>query len=74
MNPKTGKRQLFDLENDRAETRDVLAEHPEVAERLGEKLAAWKKSLPLKPDASALSASRAKKAGTKKTEVSGSCG
>lgn len=38
--------ELYDLEADRKETRDLAKSHPEVTNRLSEKVLAWKKTLP----------------------------
>ena len=39
-------RALYDLEQDPAESRNVIDEHPEIAAQLGQELAAWSASIP----------------------------
>ena len=55
------KSELFDMQNDWAETKDVSADHPEIVEQLSQKLAEWKKGLPDAPSATSVSAARQKK-------------
>jgi arylsulfatase A-like enzyme len=38
--------ELYDVVADRSESRDVAAEHPEIAKRMTEQLLQWRKSLP----------------------------
>lgn len=54
-------RELYDLENDWAETKNVSADHPEVVKRLSAQLDAWKSELPQSPTETSLSSARAKK-------------
>ena len=55
------KSELYDMQNDWAETKDVSADHPEIVEQLSQKLAEWKKGLPDAPIATSVSAARQKK-------------
>ena len=55
------KSELYDLENDWAETTDVSARHPDVTQRLSDQLAAWKNELPQTPSKQSLSKARRKK-------------
>ena len=41
--------ELFELENDPGEQKDLAADRPEIAKRLGDALAAWQKENPLQP-------------------------
>ncbi|MDF1825981.1 MAG: sulfatase-like hydrolase/transferase [Verrucomicrobiales bacterium] len=54
-------RELYNLENDWAEKKDVAADHPEVVRQLSGKLDAWKATLPVTPSENALSRHRNKK-------------
>jgi arylsulfatase A-like enzyme len=40
-----GKTELYDLDNDLGETKDLSRAHPQIASRLQEKLAAWRKQM-----------------------------
>ena len=53
--------ELFDLQNDWAETKDVSADYPEVVKRLTDQINAWKSELPDIPNENALSQARKKK-------------
>ncbi|WP_037246903.1 sulfatase family protein [Rhodopirellula baltica] len=55
------KSELYDLENDWAETTDVSASHPDVTQRLSDQLAAWKNELPQTPSKHSLSKARRKR-------------
>jgi N-acetylgalactosamine-6-sulfatase len=57
-NAELGRTELYDLESDWAETRDVSAEHPEVARSLTGKVNAWKASLPPEPKKNTVSITR----------------
>jgi N-acetylgalactosamine-6-sulfatase len=48
-NEELGRIELYDLEGDWAEVKDVSAEHPDVVGELNAKLIAWKNSLPTEP-------------------------
>ncbi|VGO19740.1 Arylsulfatase [Pontiella sulfatireligans] len=61
VNKATQKMELYDLESDWAETKDVSADFPEVVKKMSIQLDVWKKSLPTTPSANALSKARAKK-------------
>ena len=50
-NKELGKIELYDLENDWAEEKEVSNKYPEIVKDLSEKLDAWKASLPTKPNA-----------------------
>ncbi|MGI9470418.1 MAG: hypothetical protein ACR2NZ_02720 [Rubripirellula sp.] len=52
--------ELYDLENDWAEQRNVVADYPDVAELLSDKLDDWKRSLPAAPSKNDLSKARKK--------------
>ena len=60
VNRKMGKMELYDIESDWAEKKDVSRRNPEIVEKLSAKLDAWKQSLPSEPDAHCLSPARAK--------------
>lgn len=55
VNKELRKRELYDMENDWAETKDVSADYPEIVQTLSAKLDAWKKTLPLVPSEDCLS-------------------
>lgn len=57
-NAELRRTELYDLESDWAEAKDVYSEHPDVVQDLSAKLAAWKSTLPAKPKQSTLSNSR----------------
>lgn len=46
--------ELYDLENDRSETRDLAQEHPEIVKRLSDKWHAWAKAYHVSPKPSDL--------------------
>lgn len=46
VNPDGADPELYDLETDRQETRNVADENPAIAERLTAPLLEWKRSLP----------------------------
>ncbi len=54
------KFELYDLENDWAETTDVSASHPDITQRPSVQLAAWKNGLPATPSENSLSKARKK--------------
>ena len=58
LNRKMGKFELYDLESDWAEQKEVSKKNPEIAQALLKKLDAWKDSLPIKPAANCLSSER----------------
>lgn len=60
VNKEEQKVELYDLEADWAEKKDVSAEYPEVVQQLSEKLDAWKTGLPTEPSKNALSKARSK--------------
>ncbi|MDP4624071.1 MAG: sulfatase-like hydrolase/transferase [Akkermansiaceae bacterium] len=61
INEEQGKTELYDLENDWAEKKDLASDFPEVVEELNGKIDAWKASLPTEPSKNALSKARLKK-------------
>jgi len=52
--------ELYDVVEDGAEENNLAGTHPEVAERLANKVTAWKSTLPGKPPAHCLSSARTK--------------
>ncbi len=55
--PDKGERaELYNIPADRAESKDVAKEHPEIVARLTEMAQEWKATLPQQPDPSCLSA------------------
>ena len=60
VNRKTERMELYDLESDWAETKNVVADHPEIAQRLSDMIATWKASLPTAPSKNSLSKARTK--------------
>ena len=48
-NKDLNRTELYNIENDWAESQNVAAEHPEIVEELSEKIDAWKASLPTEP-------------------------
>lgn len=52
--------ELYNLESDWLEKQNIASEHPEVVQRLSEKLVAWKESLPSNPSNNSLSKTRKK--------------
>ena len=61
MNPERKMVELYDLENDWAEAKDVADSNPEVVQQLVSKLDAWKTGLPTQPTERAMSKARQKK-------------
>jgi arylsulfatase A-like enzyme len=57
-NAELQRTELYDLEGDWAEAKDVSAEHPDVVKALSAKLHAWKETLPVGPKQSTLSKKR----------------
>lgn len=57
-NEKSGYVELYDIVADPMEKNDLAAAKPEAVTQLMEKLAQWKATLPLKPDANCLSQGR----------------
>ena len=57
-NDEMQRTELFDLEGDWAEARDVSAEHPEVVLALSAMLDVWKETLPVEPGKSTVSKKR----------------
>jgi len=50
MDPESRRAELYLLSADRAESRDVAGEHPEVVNRLSGMAGAWQETLPTRPD------------------------
>jgi N-acetylgalactosamine-6-sulfatase len=61
VNKETQTMELYDLEADWAEKKDVSADYPEVVQRLTRQLDEWKNTLPAAPAENCLSKGRAKK-------------
>jgi arylsulfatase A-like enzyme len=61
LNEKIGKSELYDIESDWAEKVDLSKKHPELVEKLTQKLDTWKKTIPRDPPASCFSRLRKKK-------------
>ena len=59
-NEELKRTELYDLEGDWAEAKDVSAKHPEVVQDLSAKLAVWKSTLPVEPKQSTVSTKRKK--------------
>jgi len=57
-NQELNRTELYDLQGDAAEKREVSADYPEVVEELTKKLYAWKETLPVVPKQSCISKSR----------------
>jgi N-acetylgalactosamine-6-sulfatase len=57
-NGEMQRTELYDLESDWAEAKDVSAEHPEMVRDLSARLTAWKDSMPLEPKAHTVSKHR----------------
>lgn len=57
-NTELQRTELYDLEGDWAEAKDVSAEHPDVVQELSAKLDAWKETLPVEPKKSTMSEKR----------------
>lgn len=60
VNPERKFTELYDLENDWSEKRNVVSENPEITARLTNKLDAWTRSLPSSPSKNSLSKARQK--------------
>lgn len=60
VNKETQKMELYNIENDWAEKKNVAAEQPEVVQQLSAKIDAWKAGLPTAPSENALSSARKK--------------
>ena len=58
LNPKTGRKVLFNIKEDWGEQDDVIEHHPEKVKMLMAKLEKWQLDLPTIPSQSCLSASR----------------
>ena len=56
-----GKLELYDLESDWAEKKDVTANRPEIVQKLSRKLDAWKQTLLRKPSGNSVSSTRVSK-------------
>ncbi len=61
VNRETRQAELYDLEADWAEQKDVSAEYPEIVQQLSDKLDAWKAGLPQEAPAHCFSKGRKKK-------------
>lgn len=61
VNKETKKQELYDLENDWVEQKDLAADYPEVVQKLNDKLDVWKATLPTESLKHCCSAARAKK-------------
>ncbi|MEX0320933.1 MAG: sulfatase [Puniceicoccaceae bacterium] len=61
VNQELNRLELYDIESDWAEKRNVAKQHPEIVQKLSRKLNAWKKSLPEKPAETVCSSTRTKK-------------
>jgi N-acetylgalactosamine-6-sulfatase len=57
-NAELERTELYDLESDWAEAKEVSAGHPETVRSLSEKLNAWKASLPVEPNPRTVSKTR----------------
>ena len=57
-NKELDRKELYDMENDWAETTDVADKNPDVVKDLTAKLNAWKATLPTEPKASCCSIER----------------
>ncbi len=49
MNKDLNRTELYDIENDWAEKKDMAAEYPDVVKELSEKVDTWKAGLPTEP-------------------------
>jgi N-acetylgalactosamine-6-sulfatase len=58
VNDELQRAELYDLEGDWAEAKDVSSEHADVVQELSAKLVAWKSTLPVEPKKSTLSGTR----------------
>jgi hypothetical protein len=54
INDDGSRLELYDLAEDRAESDNLAPSNPKVAARLSERLLAWRRSLPVLPEATAL--------------------
>jgi N-acetylgalactosamine-6-sulfatase len=61
VNTEMGRFELYDIESDWAEKKDLSKRNPEIVQRLTRKLNAWKKSLPKKADPDTCSSGRSRK-------------
>jgi len=61
VNKELEKLELYDLESDWGEKKNVSANHPEIVQKLSKKLDAWKKTLPKKPSGNSVSSMRVSK-------------
>lgn len=59
VNKEMNKLELYDIENDWAEKKDLSKKNPEIVKKLSRKLDTWKQSLPKKPIDEACSSTRA---------------
>lgn len=59
-NKELNRTELYNIENDWAEKKDVAAEYPEIVEELSAKIDAWKTSLPTEPKKECTSKERKK--------------
>ena len=58
LNEKLGKAELYNIEEDWAETTDVSKDHPELLAQLTQKLHDWKKTIPIEAPESCFSSER----------------
>ena len=58
INDELGRVELYDIEADWAEEKNLATENPGVVKDLRKKILDWKKSLPAQPDPTCLSAER----------------
>lgn len=58
LNEKLGRSELYDVENDWAESEDLSSKYPETVDRLIGMLRAWKKTIPTEAPASCFSSAR----------------
>jgi len=49
VNPDGSRKELYDIPRDRMQVKDVADRHPEIVERLSQKVLAWQKTLPPGP-------------------------
>ncbi|MEI6892085.1 MAG: hypothetical protein V5783_07940 [Pontiella sp.] len=54
-NEQLGKAELYNIDDDWAETTDISKEQPEVVEKLIHQIQAWKMTLPTEPPAGCFS-------------------
>jgi len=69
LNDEIGKAELYDIENDWAESTDVSTEHPEVLEAMAKQACVWKASLPTAPPDSCISKFRGTETKKKKKKA-----